>query len=59
MVEQNLKFGDASEEQKEVVLSKMRQYGIMLPNIEQWGYAKVVARVDELSPFLLLRFRHG
>jgi len=48
MSEQNLKFGEATEEQKETVLSKMREHGIMLPNIENWGYNKVVARVDEL-----------
>lgn len=48
MAEQTLKFGDATPEQKETVLVKMREHGIMLPNLDNWGYQKVVKRVDEL-----------
>ena len=48
MADKTMKFGEAPEEQKNEILEKMRKHGIMLPNIDAWGYDKAIARVEAL-----------
>lgn len=48
MADKTMKFGEAPEEQKNEILEKMREHGIMLPNINAWGYDKAVAKVEAL-----------
>lgn len=48
MTDKTMKFGEAPEEKKNEILEKMREHGIMLPNINAWGYDKAIAKVEAL-----------